>query len=119
MTAIDDAELVVVTGKGGTGRTTVAAALGLAAAARGRRTIVCEVGGQSRVAALLGSGVRAPRPGAETPVGDGLWTTTIDPDGALEEWLAHQLPRRLVAARSPAPASSPASSPRRRARASW
>jgi anion-transporting ArsA/GET3 family ATPase len=35
MTTIDDAELVVVTGKGGTGRTTVATALGLAAAARG------------------------------------------------------------------------------------
>ena len=96
MTAIDDAKLVVVTGKGGTGRTTVATALGLAAAARGRRTIVCEVGGQSRVAALLGNGARAPRPGAETPVADGLWTTTIDPDGALEEWLTHQLPRRLV-----------------------
>jgi hypothetical protein len=96
MTAIDDAELVVVTGKGGTGRTTVATALGLAAAARGRRTIVCEVGGQSRVAALLGKGARAPRPGTETPVSDGLWTTTIDPDGALEEWLTHQLPRRLV-----------------------
>jgi hypothetical protein len=97
MTAIQDAELVVVTGKGGTGRTTVATALGLAAAARGRRTIVCEVGGQARVAALLGAGVRVPRPGVETPVGDELWTTTIDPDGALEEWLTRQLPRRLIA----------------------
>jgi len=96
MTAINDAELVVVTGKGGTGRTTVAAALGLAAAARGRRTIVCEVGGQTRVAALLGAGVRPARPGSEVPIGDGLWTTTIDPDGALEEWLTRQLPRRLV-----------------------
>ncbi|MET0604645.1 MAG: hypothetical protein ABW167_21885, partial [Baekduia sp.] len=57
---------MVVTGKGGTGRTTVAAALGLAAAARGRRTIVCEVGGQSRVAALLGNGRNA-RPEGEVP----------------------------------------------------
>jgi anion-transporting ArsA/GET3 family ATPase len=96
MTTIDDAELVVVTGKGGTGRTTVAAALGLAAAARGRRTIVCEVGGQARVAGLLGAGARTPRPGAEARVGDGLWATTIDPDDALEEWLTRQLPRRLV-----------------------
>jgi hypothetical protein len=97
MTAIDDTELVVVTGKGGTGRTTVAAALGLAASARGRRTIVCEVGGQARVAGLLRAGRHVPPAGVETRVADGLWTTTIDPDGALEEWLSRQLPRRLVA----------------------
>jgi hypothetical protein len=96
MTTIDDAQLVVVTGKGGTGRTTVATALGLAAAARGRRTIVCEVGGQARVARLLRAGGHVPPAGVETAVADGLWTTTIDPDGALEEWLSRQLPRRLV-----------------------
>jgi anion-transporting ArsA/GET3 family ATPase len=97
LTTIDDIGLVVVTGKGGTGRTTVAAALGLAAAARGRRTIVCEVGGQARVPGLLGAGARTARPGVETRVGDGLWATTIDPDAALEEWLTRQIPRRLIA----------------------
>jgi len=35
--------LVVVTGKGGVGKSTVAAALGLAAARRGKRTIIAEV----------------------------------------------------------------------------
>jgi anion-transporting ArsA/GET3 family ATPase len=89
-----DTGLVVVTGKGGTGRTTVAAALGLAAAARGRATIIAEVAGQARVPGVLGS--RAGRPGAEVQVADGLWTTTIDPHAALEEWLGRQLPRRLV-----------------------
>jgi hypothetical protein len=93
-----DTALVIVTGKGGTGRTTVAAALGLAAASEGRRTIVCEVAGQARVPALLGA--RRPAlsvaPGVETPVADGLWATTIEPHAALEEWLGHQLPRRLV-----------------------
>jgi anion-transporting ArsA/GET3 family ATPase len=91
-----DTALVIVTGKGGTGRTTVAAALGLAAAAEGRRTIVCEVAGQARVPALLGA-PSAPRPGVEAPVSDGLWATTIEPHGALEEWLGRQLPRRLIA----------------------
>src|SRR5690349_18479854 len=79
----DDRRLVVVTGKGGTGRTTVAAALGLAAARRGRRTVVAEVGGQRRVAPLLrGAGAHVD-------------TTTIDADTALEEWLGRQLPGRL------------------------
>jgi anion-transporting ArsA/GET3 family ATPase len=90
-----DTGLVVVTGKGGTGRTTVAAALGLAAAARGRRTIVCEVAGQARVPGLLGArGGGAP--GVEVPLAERLWTTTIEPHGALEEWMAHQVPRRLA-----------------------
>jgi anion-transporting ArsA/GET3 family ATPase len=93
-----DAALVVVTGKGGTGRTTVAATLGLASAARGRRTIVCEVAGQARVPALLGARGHGglARPGVEVPVADRLWTMTIDPHAALEEWLGRQLPRRLV-----------------------
>ena len=41
--------LVVVTGKGGVGKTTVAAALGLAAARAGKRTMVCEVSEQERI----------------------------------------------------------------------
>jgi anion-transporting ArsA/GET3 family ATPase len=46
---LQDRRLVYVTGKGGVGKTTVAAALGLAAAEAGRRTIVCEVAEQDRV----------------------------------------------------------------------
>jgi hypothetical protein len=45
--------LVVVTGKGGVGKTTVAAALGLSAARRGLRTIVVEVGERRHLAELL------------------------------------------------------------------
>lgn len=89
-----DARLVVVTGKGGTGRTTVATALALAAAARGQRTIVCEVAGQARVPALFDQ--RAAAPGTEEALAERLWATTIDPNAALEEWLGRQVPRRLV-----------------------
>ncbi|MGH9296534.1 MAG: ArsA-related P-loop ATPase, partial [Acidimicrobiales bacterium] len=35
--------LLFVTGKGGVGKTTVAASLGLLAAEQGKRTLVCEV----------------------------------------------------------------------------
>ena len=66
-----------MTGKGGVGKTTVAAALGLAAAARGRRTIVCEVAEQDRVSrAFAREGVRSEQ---EVQLAENLWAITIDP----------------------------------------
>ncbi len=88
------AKLVVVTGKGGVGKTTVAAALGLAAARAGRRTLVCEVAGQARLPALFG--VRASPRGTESQLADGLWTLSIDPAAALAEWLGQHLPHRAA-----------------------
>jgi len=41
---------VYVTGKGGSGKTTISGALGLAAAALGRRTIVCDLAGGHNLA---------------------------------------------------------------------
>ena len=49
-----DKRLIFVTGKGGVGKSTVAAALGIAAARRGRRTIVAELTGQDRIARAFG-----------------------------------------------------------------
>src|ERR1700710_125857 len=46
--------LVVVTGKGGVGKSTVAAALGLTAARRGLRTIIAEVARRDDVSRVLG-----------------------------------------------------------------
>src|SRR3954451_4843168 len=81
--------LLYVTGKGGVGKTTVAAALGLAAASLGRRTIVCEVAEQDRVSrAFAREGVHAEE---EVELATDLWAITISPQAALEEWLARQL----------------------------
>jgi anion-transporting ArsA/GET3 family ATPase len=81
--------LIYVTGKGGTGKTTVAAAVGLASAEAGRRTIVCEVAEQDRVSrAFRREGVT---PETEVQLADNLWAITIDPQRALEEWLGRQL----------------------------
>jgi anion-transporting ArsA/GET3 family ATPase len=95
MSVLAGRELAFVTGKGGVGKSTVALAVALAAARAGRRVVLCEVAGQARAAGLYGHG--APRPGTELALADGLWATTIDPAGALEEWAARQLhSRRLV-----------------------
>ncbi len=85
MSSVLDRELLVVSGKGGVGKSTLAAALGLLGAERGLRTIVVEVGEQSRLCALLGVG--EPEPGEEIELQKGLWSLSIDPDRALLEWL--------------------------------
>jgi anion-transporting ArsA/GET3 family ATPase len=87
--------LVVVTGKGGAGKTTVATALGLAAAQSGRRTIVVEVGHQDRLSALFERA--AANPGQQVRLQENLWSLSIDPDHALLEWL--QLLGGRIAAR--------------------
>jgi anion-transporting ArsA/GET3 family ATPase len=79
---------VVVTGKGGVGKTTVAAALGLKAARAGKRTIVCELAEQERLATLFGQEVDGYR---ERELEPGLFGISIDPERAKKEWLEYQL----------------------------
>ena len=85
MASLLDRKLLVLTGKGGVGKTTVSAALGLLAAERGLRTIVVEMGQQRRLGELFG--VIAEEPGAQTRLRENLWSISIDPDRALLEWL--------------------------------
>jgi anion-transporting ArsA/GET3 family ATPase len=98
MASMLERQLLVVTGKGGVGKTTIAAAIGLLAAERGLRAIIVEVGEQSRLARLF---ARAqPRPGVEGELQEGLWSVSIDPDRALLEWLqvlGGRIPGRVLA----------------------
>jgi len=96
MTTLLDREFIFVTGKGGVGKTTIAAALGLAAAARGRRTVVCELGDQHRLSRVFN--VTPPRPDQEVELVPGLWTTSIEPDAVLRHWLEVQLHSRALVA---------------------
>jgi anion-transporting ArsA/GET3 family ATPase len=92
--ALFEKRLVFVSGKGGVGKTTVALALGLAAARRGLRTIVCEVAHQERFSRLLG------REGVgyeETEVADHLHAISLDQQHTLEEWVTYQLPSKTLA----------------------
>ncbi len=86
--------LVFVAGKGGVGKTTVALALGLAAARQGLRTIVCEVAHQERFSRLMG------REGVgyeETEIADNLNAISLDQQHTLEEWITYQLPSKTLA----------------------
>jgi len=88
MSALLDRRLIVVTGKGGVGKTTVAAALGLVSARRGRRTVVCEVAQQERVAGMFGARESGHE---EVELAPGLFAVSVQPERAMHEWLRHQL----------------------------
>jgi anion-transporting ArsA/GET3 family ATPase len=88
-------ELIVVTGKGGVGKTTVATALGVAATRRGLRTIVAEVAARDDVSHTLG-GEHAVRD-REVERAWGVHHISIDPEDAMREYLVDQLPSRTLA----------------------
>ena len=77
--------LLVLTGKGGVGKSTMAAALALAGASRELRTLVVEVGQQSRLSAIFGA--RSAPSGSVVRLRDGVESISIDPNLALLEWL--------------------------------
>jgi anion-transporting ArsA/GET3 family ATPase len=88
-----DKRLVIVTGKGGVGKSTVALAMGLAAAAQGRRTIVCEVSSQEHTSRVFH---RARVGFHEVEMAENLWAISIDPDEAMREYVLLQLRVRAM-----------------------
>jgi hypothetical protein len=81
--------LHVVSGKGGTGKTTIAAAMALALARDGRRTLLVEVEGRQGIAQLFDT---PPMPYEERKVavaagGGEVWALAIDAEEALLDYL--------------------------------
>ena len=84
---------MIVTGKGGVGKTTVSVALGMRAAAEGKKTIVCEVAAQENASRMF----------EHTTVGfheveleENLWAISIDPDESMREYVLLQLKVRAM-----------------------
>jgi anion-transporting ArsA/GET3 family ATPase len=88
-TGLLDRRLVFVTGKGGVGKTSIAAALALLSAKRGRRTLICEVEPRGDVADAYQAEPTTYLPRRVLP---GLWAMSMDTEAALREYLRLNLP---------------------------
>lgn len=82
--------LVLVTGKGGTGKTTLTAAIARAAADRGLRVLAAELGRDAQLPHLLAPGA-PPGDYPEREIAPGLFAIRIDPFEALAEYLGLQI----------------------------
>lgn len=89
-----DRRLQVVVGKGGVGKTTVACALGLLYAQRGKRALIAEVDGVGRAAYLLG--ITPAGVGEAKAVKSHLSVMSIEGSAALAEYLQLIVPIKRV-----------------------
>lgn len=88
-----DRRLVFVTGKGGVGKTSVAAGLALLAAGEGKRTLLCEVDAKGDIAAAFESAALSFVP---TQVADNLHAMVMSTEESLKEYLRIHLRLPLV-----------------------
>jgi len=93
--ALSSQRLVVVTGKGGVGKSTVAAALARAAADAGRRVLAVDVAG-SGLARRLGVAGASLEPTASAA---GPYVAAVEPAEALGDWVRGFMPLPLLSRR--------------------
>ena len=88
MDGLLERRLVFVTGKGGVGKTTVAAALALLAAQRGKKTLACELDAKGNLADFFEAGRATFRARQVQPR---LYVLSVDSEESLKEYLALNL----------------------------
>ncbi len=94
MTDLLNRKLLFVTGKGGVGKTTVAAGLALLGAQQGKRTLVAEVDAKGNLADFFETGRTAFQ---ERELSSNLWAMSMNTEESLKEYLSLQLKIPLLA----------------------
>lgn len=95
MTPLDQRRFLFITGKGGTGKTTVTAALAVALAGRGRRVLIAVCEPKERISTLLGT---APLGQDIAEISPNIFAVKINPEAAMREYGEMILKSRAVAA---------------------
>lgn len=86
--------LLIVSGKGGVGKSTVVAATALIAARRGHRVLAIELDSKERISQLFG----APEVGHEgRQVYENVWVMNLDPARVMDEFVEAQVPLKALA----------------------
>lgn len=93
MTPEASRRFLIVTGKGGVGKTTVCAAEARALAAKGKRVLIAMCHSKERLSAMFGSG---PIGHELTPVAERIWAINMDPTKCIEEYGLMKLKVRLL-----------------------
>ena len=86
-------QILIVTGKGGTGKTTGAAALGLWASRAGKRTLLVECNGSQQIPTLFNRESEGYKP---THLHPGLSAMSITSDEAIEDYVVKQIKVRKL-----------------------
>lgn len=80
--------LLLLTGKGGVGKTTVAAALAVASARRGKRVVLCEVEGANQLGPLFETGPLSHEP---RTVVDGIALAALSDERGIRAYLSERI----------------------------
>ncbi len=86
--------LIIQSGKGGTGKTTISAALAVAGASRGKRVLLVEVDAHDRFAPLFG--LAEPIEYKVRKVRDGIWAINLDPELVIVDFFRTHVKIRSV-----------------------